>query len=129
MISPLLRAGFCAAFAWATADVSAEQIFTGQSPGGAFYTIQAPDEWQPADGLVIYNHGFDIDQVQPDPDLGVLADFVLDQGFAIAASSYQLNGWALFRTLQDNRELYQHCLLYTSPSPRDKRQSRMPSSA
>ena len=24
---------------------------------------------------------------------------------------------------------YQHCLLYTSPSPRDKRQSRMPSSA
>ena len=25
--------------------------------------------------------------------------------------------------------LYQTCLLYTSPSPRDKRQSRMPSSA
>ena len=25
--------------------------------------------------------------------------------------------------------LYTHCLLYTSPSPRDKRQSRMPSSA
>ena len=28
----------------------------------------------------------------------------------------------------DNSRLY-HCLLYTSPSPRDKRQSRMPSSA
>ena len=26
-------------------------------------------------------------------------------------------------------ELYSDCLLYTSPSPRDKRQSRMPSSA
>ena len=26
-------------------------------------------------------------------------------------------------------ELYKDCLLYTSPSPRDKRQSRMPSSA
>ena len=25
--------------------------------------------------------------------------------------------------------IYQFCLLYTSPSPRDKRQSRMPSSA
>ena len=25
--------------------------------------------------------------------------------------------------------IYTHCLLYTSPSPRDKRQSRMPSSA
>ena len=27
------------------------------------------------------------------------------------------------------RENLRHCLLYTSPSPRDKRQSRMPSSA
>ena len=27
------------------------------------------------------------------------------------------------------RELFKSCLLYTSPSPRDKRQSRMPSSA
>ena len=27
------------------------------------------------------------------------------------------------------RDLYKTCLLYTSPSPRDKRQSRMPSSA
>ena len=26
-------------------------------------------------------------------------------------------------------DLFSHCLLYTSPSPRDKRQSRMPSSA
>ena len=25
--------------------------------------------------------------------------------------------------------VYQHCLLYTSPSPRDQRGSRMPSSA
>ena len=29
----------------------------------------------------------------------------------------------------DDHEEYQLCLLYTSPSPRDKRQSRMPSSA
>ena len=28
-----------------------------------------------------------------------------------------------------NRDHKKHCLLYTSPSPRDKRQSRMPSSA
>ena len=28
-----------------------------------------------------------------------------------------------------SNEPYQGCLLYTSPSPRDKRQSRMPSSA
>jgi len=29
----------------------------------------------------------------------------------------------------DNETLPMYCLLYTSPSPRDKRQSRMPSSA
>ena len=33
-----------------------------------------------------------------------------------------------FETFYDNGQLYS-CLLYTSPSPRDKRQSRMPSSA
>ena len=31
--------------------------------------------------------------------------------------------------LVDNLDRYISCLLYTSPSPRDKRQSRMPSSA
>ena len=29
----------------------------------------------------------------------------------------------------DNEMMFDGCLLYTSPSPRDKRQSRMPSSA
>ena len=31
--------------------------------------------------------------------------------------------------LTKGRIVYRYCLLYTSPSPRDKRQSRMPSSA
>ena len=31
--------------------------------------------------------------------------------------------------IYDDRLLVKPCLLYTSPSPRDKRQSRMPSSA
>ena len=34
------------------------------------------------------------------------------------------------RTIEQlTKQLYKLCLLYTSPSPRDKRQSRMPSSA
>ncbi len=37
------------------------------------------------------------------------------------------SGYSLGRGLRDG--LFQVCLLYTSPSPRDKRQSRMPSSA
>ena len=41
------------------------------------------------------------------------------------AGQYPCDGWV------DNLEttLLTTCLLYTSPSPRDKRQSRMPSSA
>ena len=30
---------------------------------------------------------------------------------------------------EERKEAFVNCLLYTSPSPRDKRQSRMPSSA
>ena len=33
------------------------------------------------------------------------------------------------RVLADNRPSYNICLLYTSPSPRDRQKSRMPSSA
>ena len=32
-------------------------------------------------------------------------------------------------TVEDTIKVMETCLLYTSPSPRDKRQSRMPSSA
>ena len=35
----------------------------------------------------------------------------------------------LANKVKDNGDVYIVCLLYTSPSPRDKRQSRMPSSA
>ena len=33
------------------------------------------------------------------------------------------------KSISTNLDQYKDCLLYTSPSPRDKRQSRMPSSA
>ena len=38
-------------------------------------------------------------------------------------------GSVIFNTTTSKMEYYNGCLLYTSPSPRDKRQSRMPSSA
>ena len=42
-----------------------------------------------------------------------------------------VKGFVTFNTLVFDHEFEQaeNCLLYTSPSPRDKRQSRMPSSA
>ena len=40
-----------------------------------------------------------------------------------------LTGKAKFGIFGDGKELPQLCLLYTSPSPRDRQKSRMPSSA
>ena len=60
----------------------------------------------------------------------------------IYSISLLINGEALFPTLMsmdsrgrnyiyspDTHEIYRTCLLYTSPSPRDRQKSRMPSSA
>ena len=86
-------------------EADAQRTIRGQSPGGAYYRIRVPDDWAPADGLVIYNHGFDLGEPEPNPSLGPLLQVQLDQGYAVAASSYSSNGWALFRTRQDLREL------------------------
>ena len=50
------------------------------------------------------------------------------------AELYESSGWPVIMGELEHRESYEGwrvraCLLYTSPSPRDKRQSRMPSSA
>lgn len=91
----------------ATSGVQAQQtrFESGQTATGAYYRYAVPAGWQPADGLVLWNHGFDLGAVEPDPDLGPLLDYQLAQGFAVAASSYSLNGWALFQTREDLREL------------------------
>lgn len=77
----------------------------GQFPSGAYWRAQAPETWQPGDGLVIWNHGFDLNPLHPAPDLGALAPLQLSQGYAVAATSYSQTGWALFNTLRDLRDL------------------------
>ena len=61
-----------------------------------------------------------------DQDISVRAD-----GNSDGVSDAQI--LSLLQTMVKQRNesirLYEDCLLYTSPSPRDKRQSRMPSSA
>ena len=47
---------------------------------------------------------------------------------AVAFSLYRITE-LLSRIKYENQGIFYSCLLYTSPSPRDKRQSRMPSSA
>ncbi|MDA8018419.1 MAG: hypothetical protein MPN21_13340 [Thermoanaerobaculia bacterium] len=79
----------------------------GQTASGSYFQFAVPDGWNPADGLVIWNHGFDLSPVGPDPDLGPLVGVQLDQGYAVAASSYSLTGWALFQTVADLEEMIQ----------------------
>ena len=41
----------------------------------------------------------------------------------------KLFGYPVFNADQEVASIYKNCLLYTSPSPRDVEESRMPSSA
>jgi hypothetical protein len=73
-------------------------------PSGAHIRIAVPDGWQAGDGLVLYQHGFNM-EFDVDPDLGPLRERQLAQGYAMAASGYSSQGWALFTAVQDNRDL------------------------
>lgn len=77
----------------------AVEEMSGETGGGAYYRIVVPDLWN--GDLVIWNHGFSLDSVGPVTDLGPLADLQLLQGYAVAASSFQQDGWAVFKTKND----------------------------
>lgn len=77
----------------------------GQTANGSFYKFRVPDNWQPADGLVIWNHGLSLSPISENPDLGPLVDVQLAQGYAVAASSYSQIGWALFQIVEDLEQM------------------------
>lgn len=85
----------------------AQTEYSGQTATGAYYRIVVPPGWTPSGGLVLWNHGFSLGPIDSSPDLGPLVDVQLAEGYAVAASSYSLRGWALFQTAQDLKELYQ----------------------
>ena len=103
---------FLLALAVATATLfgaypsQADTEVSGKSPGGAYFKIVVPDNWNGS--LVIWNHGFSLSKIGPIEDyddLGPLQDLHLIQGYAVAASSYRLKGWAVFKTDYDLRQL------------------------
>ena len=81
----------------------ADTVLTGQI-GRAHYRIVKPDAWN--GGLVIWNHGFSLSEPAPVTDLGPLSALQLGEGYAVAASSYRMRGWALFMTDVDLEDLY-----------------------
>ena len=81
----------------------ADTELTGERDG-AFFRIVMPDPWN--GDLVIWGHGFSLSPLEePVFDLGPLAALQLDEGYAVAASSYSQVGWAVFRTVRDYRTL------------------------
>ena len=96
----------CLAFALVTLiapTAPADTTLTGTTDGGAFFRIVVPTVWN--GDLVIWNHGFSLSPIGPVSDLGPLATLQLNQGYAVAASSYQQIGWALFKTKNDLQNL------------------------
>jgi hypothetical protein len=89
----------------AAAAASALTTVTGKTAGGAFYRIDMPAEWNGT--LVIFNHGWEITPPAPVTFMGPepLPERQLAAGFAVAASSYQLNGFAVFKTRTDLKNL------------------------
>ena len=80
--------------------------------------------------------------ISKDADITVAFRVELPELFTVTSAEYEAIHSAWYKAVkvlpdysivhkQDFfiKENYQPCLLYTSPSPRDKRQSRMPSSA
>jgi len=76
-----------------------DTVKEGTTAGGAAFKIVVPTTWN--GDLVIWNHGYSLDQVQQVTDLGPLSAVQLSEGYAIAASGYQQSGWALFQTKKD----------------------------
>lgn len=89
-----------------TTQSRAETTLAGSTEGGAYFLIVVPDLWNGE--LAIWNHGLDLDPIEALTDLadlGPLAPIQLAQGYAVAASSYQQIGWAVFKTKNDLQHL------------------------
>lgn len=86
-------------------ELRATQEFSGQAPSGAWFRMEAPDEWKPGDALVLFQHGLDFSDASGPPDLGPLKSVMLAEGYAVAASAFNQRGWAMFTAVDDNREL------------------------
>ena len=63
--------------------------------------------------------------------LYILCGTIIEHGFQYKIDEIfdEIQNSNMSKLGRDGKPIYRDCLLYTSPSPRDKRQSRMPSSA
>ena len=131
--SGILFAASCMEEQYGTENGTCYPAWYGQTTSGAYYAIAKPEGWTEKDGLVIWNHGFQSfltgfetadllsilnpswdgyysGEVQAKPGLGPYAETILEEGYAMAASSYSQTGWAVFDSHISNSELYNRFL-------------------
>jgi pimeloyl-ACP methyl ester carboxylesterase len=108
----LPRAVSCLAFSIAlcgtAASASAESHYQGAAGPGSTYEIDVPAAWN--GDLVLYAHGIvqaSLAVAPPSEQDGyaALRGRLLDQGFAVAASSYSSNGWSLADAVRRTHQL------------------------
>src|SRR3954469_23281410 len=97
-----------AAFGSATAAAYAQAHFEGATGPGSQFEIDVPANWN--GDLVLYAHGIVQASVPVTPPTtqdgyAVLRSHALAAGFAVAASSYSSNGWALADAVRRTHQL------------------------
>jgi pimeloyl-ACP methyl ester carboxylesterase len=77
----------------------------GRHAGGAPWAIEMPAQWNGT--LLLYSRGYSADRRETPPDTAPrgLHDWLLTQGYALAASSYSGEGWALEEAPRDQIEV------------------------
>ncbi len=84
-------------------DLRACDCSEGQHTGGARFLMAVPTAWN--GDLVLWNHASNFFGVRVVDDLGPLAVEQLEQGYAVAATSYSVPGWPVFRSNTDLKKL------------------------
>ena len=112
-------------------DHNWDSILAGKSGLGKIEHFDACDHPSKIAGMVPRTKdenptdgAFNADLFVPPKDQRKIDPFIVF-GMAAAEEAIADSGWVA----ETDEQKHRTCLLYTSPSPRDKRQSRMPSSA
>jgi pimeloyl-ACP methyl ester carboxylesterase len=100
-----LAALWLALCALAAGSSAAAERIDGQHAGGARWAIERPESWNGT--LLLYSRGYTPTRSNAPPETAPrdLHDWLLAQGYALAASSYSGVGWALEEAPRDQIEV------------------------
>jgi pimeloyl-ACP methyl ester carboxylesterase len=89
----------CSGAASGGAESTSARNLSGQLPDGALWRIAVPAQWNGT--LLLYSHGYARDVQAPALAPRGLEPWLLQHGYALAASSYARPGWAVAEAVPD----------------------------